>query len=114
MQKFFPWLFLGAVAAAGYVGELPQPLVVFYLLVSLLAFSLYAWDKAAARAGRRRTPERTLHLLAVAGGWPGAMLAQQWLRHKSVKRPFRAVYWLTVIINLAALFYWLRYGLPSL
>ncbi|WP_294772326.1 DUF1294 domain-containing protein [uncultured Rhodoferax sp.] len=74
--------------------------------MSLLTFLVYAWDKSAARARRWRTPESTLHLMALAGGWPGALLAQQWLRHKSVKPAFRAVFWATVVLNVA-LWLWL-------
>jgi uncharacterized membrane protein YsdA (DUF1294 family) len=71
--------------------------------MSLFTFMVYAWDKAAARAQRWRTAESTLHLMALAGGWPGALLAQQWLRHKSAKREFRAVFWVTVLLNVAGL-----------
>jgi len=74
-----------------------------YASMSLLTFITYAWDKAAAQAQRWRTEESTLHLLALAGGWPGALLAQQWLRHKSTKREFRAVFWATVLLNVAGL-----------
>ena len=55
------------------------------------------------KSGSWRTQESTLHLFALAGGWPGAALAQQFLRHKSSKREFRNVFWFTVIINLGAL-----------
>ena len=72
-----------------------------YLLLSLLCFVIYAIDKAAARAGRRRIPENSLHLLALMGGWPGALLAQQWLRHKSSKLAFRIIFWITVVLNIA-------------
>ena len=40
------------------------------------------------------------------GGWPGALIAQQTLRHKSRKASFRAVFWLTVLVN-CGLFIWL-------
>ena len=51
-----------------------------YIGLSLLTFLAYAVDKSAAINGRWRTPEKTLHLLSVSGGWPGALLAQQLLR----------------------------------
>lgn len=73
-----------------------------YVLISLLTLIVYAVDKSAARKGGRRVRERTLHLLALAGGWPGALVAQRLLRHKSRKQPFRAMFWLTVALNCAA------------
>lgn len=72
-----------------------------YLALSITAFALYGWDKAAARRGGRRTPEMALHLIALAGGWPGALLGQRVFRHKTVKQPFRAVFWCTVALNCA-------------
>jgi uncharacterized membrane protein YsdA (DUF1294 family) len=61
--------------------------IVIYAGASLIAFVAYALDKAAARAGRWRTQESTLHLLALIGGWPGALLAQRQFRHKTARRP---------------------------
>jgi uncharacterized membrane protein YsdA (DUF1294 family) len=78
-------------------------LIAAYLAMSVLAFVFYALDKSAARRGARRTPERTLHGLALLGGWPGAWLAQRVLRHKSAKASFQAVFWLTVVLNLLVL-----------
>ena len=51
----------------------------------------------------RRTPENTLHLVAVFGGWPGALVAQDLFRHKSSKASFQVVFWLTVVVNCGAL-----------
>ena len=81
------------------------PVFIFriYLVVSLITFFVYAADKSAARNNNRRTPEATLHLLAFAGGWPGALLAQQFLRHKSKKAEFRHVFWTTVVLNVVIL-----------
>lgn len=78
-------------------------LAALYAVASVACFIAYALDKSAARKGRRRTPERTLLLLGLAGGWPGALAAQQLLRHKSAKTSFLAKFWLTVVLNLAAL-----------
>ena len=74
-----------------------------YVVMSTITFIVYTIDKSAAQFGRWRTREATLHLLALAGGWPGALAAQQVLRHKSRKRSFRVVFWLTVVLNGAAL-----------
>lgn len=77
-----------------------------YLVLSLVTFIIYAFDKSAAKRGAWRTKETTLHLLSLAGGWPGALIAQQVLRHKSQKQPFRLIFWITVLLNCGA-FAWL-------
>jgi len=71
--------------------------------VSLLTFVVYAMDKSAAKNGNWRIKESTLHLLSFLGGWPGALLAQQKLRHKSIKQPFQFIFWLTVFLNVGLL-----------
>jgi len=73
-----------------------------YLGVSLLTFVFYAIDKSSARRSSQRIAESTLHLLSLAGGWPGALLAQQLLRHKSTKAEFRLAFWVTVVVNVTA------------
>jgi uncharacterized membrane protein YsdA (DUF1294 family) len=82
----------------------------WYAATSLLSFILYRIDKWAAQTGRWRIPEAHLHLLALLGGWPGALIAQQTLRHKSVKISFRFVFWITVLLNGAALAWLLCVG----
>ncbi|WEF35009.1 DUF1294 domain-containing protein [Pseudoduganella chitinolytica] len=71
--------------------------------LNLVTYVAYARDKSAARTGRRRTPENTLLLLGLIGGWPGALLAQRRLRHKTAKASFQVRFWLTVLVNVAAL-----------
>ena len=80
----------------------PLWMAAFYVSASLFTFIAYAIDKSAAGRGGWRTPESTLNALAMAGGWPGALLAQQVLRHKSAKVEFLAVFWVTVVVNVAA------------
>jgi len=69
------------------------------VLLNLATFFAYWQDKHAAQQGRWRIKEETLHLWSLAGGWGGAWLAQQVLRHKSVKASFRATYRLTVMTH---------------
>ncbi|MCB1758509.1 MAG: cold shock and DUF1294 domain-containing protein [Gammaproteobacteria bacterium] len=96
-------LFLAAVGAAVIFTALPGQVLLLYLAASLLTFIAYALDKSAAKAGGWRTQESTLHLLALVGGWPGALIAQNRLRHKSSKQSFRGVFWITVLLNCGAL-----------
>jgi len=69
--------------------------------LNLATYFTYARDKSAARANQRRTPEATLLLLGLLGGWPAALLAQRRLRHKTAKTSFQLKFWLTVLANLA-------------
>ncbi|WJG09423.1 DUF1294 domain-containing protein [Aliiglaciecola sp. LCG003] len=79
-----------------------------YIGISLVTFLAYLIDKSAAQEGRWRTKESTLHLFALLGGWPGALVAQNWLRHKSKKTSFRLVFCCTVVLNCSGLgwYYW--------
>ncbi|MFT6352231.1 DUF1294 domain-containing protein [Neptuniibacter pectenicola] len=92
-------LFIGLVSSYWF-GYTPALLGLLYLLASLIAYYLYAKDKKAAINGMWRVPENTLHLSALLGGWPGAMVAQQRLRHKTKKTRFRLVFYLTFLINI--------------
>ena len=95
--------FLVVVAAAAFTGKLPKAVLMLYLVASVIAFFAYAFDKSAAVNNRWRTQESTLHLFALLGGWPGALVAQRLLRHKSKKTSFQAVFWSTVFINSGVL-----------
>jgi uncharacterized membrane protein YsdA (DUF1294 family) len=62
---------------------------------------MYGFDKEiAGKAGWRRTPESMLHLLDLAGGWPGGLIAQHVARHKTAKVSFQRGFWVTVVVNL--------------
>lgn len=95
--------FATALALAYMNSRAPLAVIGLYAGASVIAFIAYARDKSAARRNEWRTPENTLHLLALAGGWPGALLAQQKFRHKTQKASFRTVFCLTVIVNCGAL-----------
>jgi uncharacterized membrane protein YsdA (DUF1294 family)/cold shock CspA family protein len=99
-------LFVGIYALVVWNYGFSQPVLLTYLGLSLLAFLAYAHDKSAAESGRWRTSEQTLHLFSVAGGWPGALFAQQLLRHKTSKKNFVYTFWLTVLLNIGVFVAW--------
>jgi uncharacterized membrane protein YsdA (DUF1294 family)/cold shock CspA family protein len=102
----FAVLFAVFVVGTVAIGRTPFVVLLAYLLASCAAYLAYFLDKAAALKDRWRTPESTLHLLSLAGGWPGALLAQRAFRHKTQKHPFQVAYWVTVALNCVA-FGWL-------
>ena len=88
-------------------------IVCIYAVVSLVTFAAYGLDKSAAVHARRRISERTLHVLAFLGGWPGALVAQRVFRHKTRKVSFRILLWITVALHCAALTWWLTLQEPA-
>ncbi|MGR2751999.1 DUF1294 domain-containing protein [Agromyces arachidis] len=92
--------FAAGLAVAVALDLAPWWLAAAYAGLSLLSFIAYGIDKAAAGREARRVPERTLLLLDVLGGWPGALAAQQLFRHKTRKRVFRRAFWGRVALNL--------------
>jgi len=99
----FAVAFLACMAVSVFAGELPLLVLGIYLLASSCTLIAYKLDKAAAKRNHRRTPEKTLHLLALIGGWPGAIIGQKLFRHKSKKLSFQVTFWATIILNCAAL-----------
>lgn len=93
-------LFAVLVLLTHLAWPLPHGLWGFYVAMSLATFIVYWQDKRSAQRGGWRVAEGTLHGLALACGWPGALLAQQMLRHKSAKPAFRRVFWACVAGNI--------------
>jgi len=95
--------FLVVLAALAVMERLDLSWVALYYGASMITYGCYARDKTAAENAGRRTSESTLHLMSLIGGWPGALIAQVLLRHKTRKLSFRVGYWFTVIVNCIAL-----------
>ncbi|MBL8880146.1 MAG: DUF1294 domain-containing protein [Phycisphaerales bacterium] len=68
--------------------------------VNFVTFGAYAFDKAAARRGARRVPERILQVLALIGGSPAALLAQRVYRHKTSKFMFQLTFWMILALQI--------------
>ena len=71
-------------------------LTAWLTLCSVVSFVQYGVDKSRAGKAKRRIPEKTLLLTALAGGWPGAVLGSRTFRHKTQKQPYRRLFALAV------------------
>lgn len=99
----FALIFLICITISAFARKMPLWVLGLYLMASSWTLITYRLDKMAAKRSHRRTPEKTLHLLALIGGWPGAIVAQKLFSHKSRKLSFQVTFWATIILNFAAL-----------
>ena len=67
----------------------------YYLIINLVTFAVYGWDKLAAVQGRWRTRESVLLTLSAIGGAFGGLLAMILFHHKTRK----TIFW---VVNLVA------------
>jgi uncharacterized membrane protein YsdA (DUF1294 family)/cold shock CspA family protein len=93
-------IYILTLAALTISGLLNGMFLLFISMINLMTYWFYSQDKEAAQLNQRRVPENTLHILAFLGGWPAAWLAQQRLRHKTQKQPFRKIYFCTIFFNI--------------
>lgn len=76
-------------------------LIGFFIVMSIVSFFTMGHDKAAAKAHKRRVPERTLWNLAILGGGVGAYLGMILYRHKTKHMSFRIGFTLLAILQVA-------------
>lgn len=74
----------------------------YFLFINAVSFGLFVTDKSAAERGEWRIAESTLLLAAFMGGSIGAIAAQQILRHKTRKQPFRMMLYTIAAIQFVA------------
>jgi uncharacterized membrane protein YsdA (DUF1294 family)/cold shock CspA family protein len=111
LYRFIPLLILPVLGSIHFFIAVFNPIPIgLYPLMGWLAYLLYAHDKTCAQKGKRRVPERNLHLIEILGGWTGGLLAQKLLRHKSKKRSYQIEFWLIVTAHQIGWLWWLFFG----
>lgn len=96
------------IGAIHFLLKTGNPLfLILYGLMGLVSFVLYADDKSRAKRGAWRTPEKTLILCDLAGGWIGGFIAQRRLNHKVSKSSYQGVFWLAVAMHYIFWLWWL-------
>jgi uncharacterized membrane protein YsdA (DUF1294 family) len=103
-KKLLLYLLVVFLPTSYFLGYSPILLSLLILSSSLLTYLAYAKDKSAATKDQWRVPEKTLHLLSLFFGWPGAIIAQERLRHKTKKLSFRFIFWMTVLVNTGGIY----------
>ena len=84
-----------------------RALAIWLAAVNLATLAVYGIDKAKAKRGAWRIPERTLFLLPLLGGSLGALLGMQLFRHKTQLWYFRLGIPLILLLQIAAAVYFL-------
>ena len=83
------------------------PVYAYLAGINVITFLFYGYDKGQSRKNKARIPEIILHLLALLGGTPGALLGQLSFRHKTKKLSFQIVFLAIVLIQVGLGFcYW--------
>jgi len=102
-DNIFPYLvvggFISLLISLFFIALLPLPVLAIYLGMSLSTFAIYFKDKSSAQNEQQRTPEKRLHFYSLIGGWPGALTAMKVCHHKSKKKSFQNIFWITVFSN---------------
>lgn len=93
-----PVPFAALIVLGTRLGHWWMPLSGMFAL-SAATYVLFAIDKRRAQSGAWRISETTLHLCELLGGWPGAVLAQHRLRHKSAKPSYRFTLWTIIVLH---------------
>lgn len=92
--------FLLGLAYLTLRAKLPIFIIISYIVMSIITYTIYYIDKSRAINDEYRISEQILHILSLIGGWMGALLAQQRLRHKNKKISFQIIFWITVIVHI--------------
>ena len=71
---------------------------IYLLIISIITFIVYHSDKAKAKKGKYRIPEKVLLLLSLFGGCYGGYLAMLIFRHKTTRE-----HWYFTFINILGL-----------
>ena len=74
--------------------------IVILCVLNLLSFSLMAYDKRCAKAGKWRVPEKTLFIAAACFGGLGGVLGMMLCRHKTQHWYFRLFFPVFLVLQI--------------
>lgn len=100
MSPYVAGCYFALLAILPLFSKLPWWVSLVSIGLSVATFAVYYVDKFQAQQCGRRIPETTLHFLELFGGWPGALIAQRYIRHKNRKSSYQVMFWICVVLNL--------------
>ncbi len=68
--------------------EKEENMIYYFLLLNLLSFFLFGWDKKKSQKHEYRIPEKVLLLITFVGGTFGSLFGMFYFHHKSKKSKF--------------------------
>ena len=84
-------------------------IMLYILIINLVAFIVFGWDKRLSVKHKRRVPESTLLGITFIGGTVGAVLGMLIFRHKISKMSFLLKFGGTVLIQLIFIYCYYRF-----
>jgi len=79
-----------------------------FLALNIIAFVLIGYDKNLAQNNKRRISEKTLLSFVLIGGTIGSGIGMLVFRHKTVKTSYLLKFWLIVILQLIAIWFYFK------
>ena len=80
----------------------------YYLIITLITFLVWGFDKFRAKVQQWRVPEKTLYGLILLGGGIGALSGIAVFRHKTRKPQFKIAAIIGIVVHLFLFFYVLK------
>lgn len=81
--------------------------LIWMLIVNVVTFGFYGYDKMQSKRDGWRVSEQTLHLFALSGGFLGGWLGMYGFRHKTLHVSFKAVLVLSTLLHIGLIIWWL-------
>ena len=79
------------------------------LLINLITFIVFGYDKQLAKNREDRVSEKSLFLLMLFGGTIGGLLAMLVFRHKTNKNSFKLMVFGIIILQIVLLYFGMNF-----
>lgn len=80
-------------------------MLIFLAFISVIAVFITIYDKAAAKTGKRRVPEKTLMLIGLFGGATAMYCVMQLVRHKTKHKKFMIGLPVFIVLHIVLIIY---------